>query len=119
MHTEIKLPFLNIQGIREQALEDGYDTSQEYRGIRPDTASSIDTQAEILRKIGPGFKMVAIIQETINFDNSLGGGSSYSERTEEWDDKLLSYYFNEFTLTGPLKDPVPLKELIEQKRMRP
>ncbi|MDD2823506.1 MAG: hypothetical protein PHQ59_05515 [Candidatus Daviesbacteria bacterium] len=108
---------LDITKIREEKLAEGYVTSQNYHAIRPDTASHFDTRAEILRRIGPGFNMIAVIHETIHFDYRLGGGSDGgSERIEEWDDTMLNYYFNEFTLVKPLKDPRPLSELVNPSK---
>ncbi|MFA5933584.1 MAG: hypothetical protein WCV81_05725 [Microgenomates group bacterium] len=114
MSTEItkRIP-LDYAKIREEKLAEGYVTSQYYQGLRFDTASHYDTRAEVLRRIGPGFNMIAIIQETIHFDDRLGGGSDRLEPVvEEWGDETLSYYFNKDTLVGPLKDPKSLSEMV-------
>lgn len=118
MHTEIRFPLLDIQKIREQALEKGYVTSQKYSSLSGNPSLRLKIDAEILRGIGPGLDMIALMQETYSYDNNEDKKDIYYERIALMNYRLLDYYFDDQFEGGPTGDPIPLDELIEQKRMR-
>lgn len=115
MNTEVNSNiFINPTEIRRRRLDEGFVTSQRLRVPSDDIGSTGHLLIEILRQIGPGQKIVAILRKTTHWESYMGGGTSYDEKEEEWTEEdlgeAMKRYQSEYSFYT--EDPTLLSKLV-------